>query len=674
MSKMKSVSLGTSKTLAGALLFGSLVSCGGASPETHEGELVVQAGIMLDGSTVTRYLLRTANGTEIELDFAHVPSRLSPGDRLRVEGQFVAERKLHVENLSAQSADGESGVLRERLIAPGTRSVAMLLVHWNGPGSLTPEAVSEQLFTGSASAAAHYAESSFGLRSFDGDVFDWLPIAPVPSCDTSALAAAADAAAAGAGIDLGAYDHVGYLVAPSSNCSFSGFGDVGVPAAPARRTWYNASPPTDLLVHELGHNLGYWHAHSYACPAAIGPRWQCSFFAEYGDPYDPMASSLAHFNAYDKLVQGWFPNCGVVTATSDAVFTLEPTEISTTGVQALRVPMAAEFCPPPFPTEPPGIGGPCYYYIEHRQPIGFDALGLLATAPMHDGVLVHANVGVDLAGLSGLTGTSLLDMTPGSGSPFNPFEDANLGVGRVFGDASGARIRVLSQDGQSVRVAVKVPNGSGAPVCLDGSPAATPASCDNGLLDAGETAVDCGGPTCVPCDEGQACSVHADCWSDNCVAGVCAIACDDGARNGTETDIDCGGSCGDCGVGQTCSTNADCQSNRCTAGGYCTSAELSATLTVHSDWSSGFCGSLTLVNTAATPTIGWQALVNFEDSSFTTTSGAVFTPVDDGVKRLTPEPTWGSQIWPSSHHTISFCATKTGPNYFPELLYDTARY
>ncbi|MBK8259506.1 MAG: lamin tail domain-containing protein [Polyangiaceae bacterium] len=51
-------------------------------------------------------------------------------------------------------------------------------------------------------------------------------------------------------------------------------------------------------------------------------------------------------------------------------------------------------------------------------------------------------------------------------------------------------------------------------------------------------------------------------------AGQCVTAaCSDGIKNGTETDTDCGGSCGStCDNGETCSVNADCVSNICNGG------------------------------------------------------------------------------------------------------------
>ncbi len=47
-----------------------------------------------------------------------------------------------------------------------------------------------------------------------------------------------------------------------------------------------------------------------------------------------------------------------------------------------------------------------------------------------------------------------------------------------------------------------------------------------------------------------------------------APSCNDGVRNGGESDIDCGGACGPCSDGRKCGEPADCASARC-AGGVC---------------------------------------------------------------------------------------------------------
>lgn len=46
-----------------------------------------------------------------------------------------------------------------------------------------------------------------------------------------------------------------------------------------------------------------------------------------------------------------------------------------------------------------------------------------------------------------------------------------------------------------------------------------PASCSNGIIDGGETDLNCGGPNCGPCDPGEMCLVDGDCTTGNCPNG-----------------------------------------------------------------------------------------------------------------------------------------------------------
>jgi hypothetical protein len=48
-----------------------------------------------------------------------------------------------------------------------------------------------------------------------------------------------------------------------------------------------------------------------------------------------------------------------------------------------------------------------------------------------------------------------------------------------------------------------------------------------------------------------------------------AATCSDGIQNGTESDIDCGGSCPRCATGRACRTRTDCASALCSGTGQC---------------------------------------------------------------------------------------------------------
>ncbi|MEW5847248.1 MAG: fibrinogen-like YCDxxxxGGGW domain-containing protein [Myxococcota bacterium] len=89
--------------------------------------------------------------------------------------------------------------------------------------------------------------------------------------------------------------------------------------------------------------------------------------------------------------------------------------------------------------------------------------------------------------------------------------------------------------------------------------------CFNNVQDGTETGVDCGG-TCAACP--VPCASGEDCGSGVCVQGFCAAArCDDGVRNADESDVDCGGACAaGCAVGQRCLDPDDCAEGTCEAG------------------------------------------------------------------------------------------------------------
>lgn len=127
---------------------------------------------------------------------------------------------------------------------------------------------------------------------------------------------------------------------------------------------------------------------------------------------------------------------------------------------------------------------------------------------------------------------------------------------------------------------------------MTGTGGATQAGpCADGTRNGSETDVDCGG-SCDPCTGGKACNVGSDCAGALCNAHVCAPDfCGDDHFSGNESDVDCGGSCALCTVGRTCHTGADCEAGTCD-GGICTLPESCVY-----DWRSDSCGQTCLART-----------------------------------------------------------------------------
>lgn len=115
----------------------------------------------------------------------------------------------------------------------------------------------------------------------------------------------------------------------------------------------------------------------------------------------------------------------------------------------------------------------------------------------------------------------------------------------VCNGKGGTRIQALAEGAACSEAGGKLCNASGicvvcstaadcnGDVCLDG--ACMPASCMDSAKNGAETDVDCGGASCVRCEDGKACAKANDCKSHVCEGSVCkAGMCGDGTRQGTE--------------------------------------------------------------------------------------------------------------------------------------------
>ena len=105
-------------------------------------------------------------------------------------------------------------------------------------------------------------------------------------------------------------------------------------------------------------------------------------------------------------------------------------------------------------------------------------------------------------------------------------------------------------------------------VCNTSTMLCVATQCEDSLQDNMETGIDCGGPCTTKCAVGGGCLVNGDCSAGFCntTTKLCvATQCEDGAKDGSETDVDCGGAtCSKCGMGGACMGNSDCTSGTCT--------------------------------------------------------------------------------------------------------------
>lgn len=335
----------------------------------------------------------------------------------------------------------------------GEQKTAVLLVNFQDDASqsISRDAAHALVF---GQVSDFYWEASYQKTFLSGDTYGWYTIPVSKSvCDVDLFAREADRAAAAAGVDLSGYDRLIYLM-PDNVCSVAGYNS-GPDTVPTR-TWLLSNNLTSRVVaHELGHNFGLTHSQSTDCGASsLGGS--CSN-DNYGDPSDTMGSGATpHFNAVQKDKLGWIGTAGqpaVTTVTSSGSYALAPMETAT-GVKALKIQRGVD----------PATGYPSYYYIEYRQPIGFDTvLGTVGN--------LTAGVQVRIGGKE--QNPVVLDMTPDSApsSSYQDIRDSALAVGRTYSDASaGITITLRSVDAAGAVVDIGI-TGSGAPAtCVRAAP------------------------------------------------------------------------------------------------------------------------------------------------------------------------------------------------------------
>ncbi len=175
-----------------------------------------------------------------------------------------------------------------------------------------------------------------------------------------------------------------------------------------------------------------------------------------------------------------------------------------------------------------------------------------------------------------------------------------------------------------------------------------------------------GGGLSDQCDGGSGNNTFVTCeipGTDSCV---------DGSQNGTETGSDCGGYCPDeCGVDEGCSSSNDCESGIClsqacgagdpASGGSATS--VTGTITMMTDWGSGYCAVVNVLNSAKDPVVDWSVTIDLPQSNVFTEWNGTFTS-SSGMPTVAPSYAWNQQIDPGTiDSSIGFCANRDWGTY-----------
>lgn len=393
-------------------------------------------------------------GKRLSLHFAGpVPADLLTDSVVRIRGVQVGEAiALDLNGGPSPLSSATSLPTTSASVAPNTfgeQKVLVLVVNFqdNQTQPWTPDQVRSVVF---GSVNDFYKESSYQQTWLGGDVFGWYTL-PISSgtCDTSMIATYAKQAAVAAGVDVSAYNRLVYAYPALSTCGFSGASTVG--GSPSQ-SWINGSMSLRTVGHELGHGFGLYHARAMDCGTeVIGSS--CST-VEYGDILDMLGAPgmTGHSHAAQKERLGWL-NYGasppLTTVQTSGTYFLDPYETVGSNSKALKILRSTD----------PATGISTWYYVEFRQPIGFDSF-ISGNSNVTTGVLVHTSV--DPYGRDNY----LLDMTPATSS----FSDAALTVGRSYTDpTTNITIMPVSVSNNEASVSVSF----GAPTCAQADPSMT---------------------------------------------------------------------------------------------------------------------------------------------------------------------------------------------------------
>lgn len=339
-----------------------------------------------------------------------------------------------------------------RAATTGEQKTAVILVNFQDfPSQPISVADAHALVFGTTSD--YYWEASYQKTFLSGDTLGWFTIPVNESlCNNALFAQEADKMAIASGADLSKYQRVVYLM-PYRTCMGGGSNTGSV--LPTRMWVTSNAFDAQSIIHEMGHTFGLLHSGSLDCGATVTGS-SCTSNS-YGDPADTMGSGSArHFNATHKEKLGWLNASGqpsIITVGASGSYTIAPFETTGAGAKALKIARGVD----------PVSGNMSYYYIEYRQPVGFDA-GLGTVGNLAQGVQVRTG-GVDQV-------SSLLDMTPDSAptSTYTDMRDAALAVGRSYTDsAAGVTITLRSADANGATIDVQM-GGAPTPTCTRAAP------------------------------------------------------------------------------------------------------------------------------------------------------------------------------------------------------------
>lgn len=451
--------------LASAGIFVSLFSAGSfAKDNVVEGTITINIeDDFANKRSELSYRLVNSQGKATEVVFDKVPHWLASNQKVRIHGQFdKGKLKASPDSVSLlldESSSSTTQATTQASTVSGTHQLLVAEINFaiNPIVRFSSAQLYDTLFN---SAHQYFLESSYQQFGLTGHALEPITVdVDVSTCDTYAISNAADAIIRQRGYEPTNYDHVMYVIPTHPNCTWSGKANVQGPLSWIKRF------ESDVVHHELGHNLGLYHAHSKDCDTQVTADSGC-VVGDYGDFISGMgnARETNHFNAFQKEQLGWM-NDKVATITQSTEVVLSPLETNDSNTKVAKVFKQTK-----------ASGQNEWYYLEYRQAIGFDAH--LADNYPQFLTGIRLREGTDNAP----NDSYLLDTTPETLS----WTDITLQPGQTYHDtANDVSITLASSDAGSA--VIQVNYGQAPAICQNQAPTLEPISSTSVATTAGST-------------------------------------------------------------------------------------------------------------------------------------------------------------------------------------------